>query len=198
MIARCLSALALIALAVPASAQIPTPRMRPDPVNFSQYLSDADFTRFQRGLDAADDEDWIRVREIRDELTDTSARDVLLWRIALGDARASFLELDMALNELDNWPRDSFIRSEAESKIDESGMTAPFIISWFENNPPTTGRGAVQYAEALIETGRVEEGETLLRETWRNEFLPLSVQSETYQPIAIFSPKTITWRGSTI
>ncbi|MAZ92335.1 MAG: transglycosylase [Maricaulis sp.] len=181
MIARCLSALALIALAVPASAQIPTPRMRPDPVNFSQYLSDADFTRFQRGLDAADDEDWMRVREIRDELTDTSARDILLWRIALGDARASFLELDMALNELDNWPRDSFIRSEAESKIDESGMTAPFIITWFENNPPTTGRGAVEYAEALIETGRVEEGEALLRETWRHEFLPLSVQSETYQ-----------------
>lgn len=181
MIARCLSALALCALAVPAFAQVPTPRVRPEPVNFSQYLSDADFERFRRGLDAADDEDWMRVREIREELTDTSARDLLLWRIALGDPRASFLELDMALNELPNWPRDSFIRSEAESKIDESGLSAPFIVSWFEDHPPTTGRGAVSYAEALIETGRVEEGEALLRETWRNEYLPLSVQRETYR-----------------
>jgi soluble lytic murein transglycosylase len=181
MIARCLLALALFSLAVPAFAQTPTPRMRPEPVNFSQYLSDADFTRFRRGLDAADDEDWRRVREIREDLTDTSARDILLWRIALGDPRATFLELDMALSELENWPRDSFIRSEAESKIDESGLTAPFIVSWFEDTPPATGRGAVTYAEALIETGRIEEGEALLRETWRNDYLPLSIQRDTYQ-----------------
>ena len=57
MLARCLSLLALLAFAVPAYAQVPTPRQRPEPVNFSQYLSDADFERFRRGLDAADDED---------------------------------------------------------------------------------------------------------------------------------------------
>jgi soluble lytic murein transglycosylase len=181
MLARCLSLLALLAFAVPAYAQVPTPRQRPEPVNFSQYLSDADFERFRRGLDAADDEDWRRVREIRLDLTDTSARNILLWRIALGDPRATFLELDLALSELDNWPRDSFIRSEAESKINGSGLTAPFIANWFEANPPTTGRGRVAHAEALIEIGRVEEGETLLRNTWRGEFLPLDVQRDTYQ-----------------
>ena len=181
MLARCLSLLALLAFAVPAYAQVPTPRQRPEPVNFSQYLSDADFERFRRGLDAADDEDWRRVREIRLDLTDTSARNILLWRIALGDPRATFLELDLALSELDNWPRDSFIRSEAESKINGSGLTAPFIANWFEANPPTTGRGRVAHAEALIEIGRVEEGETLLRNTWRSEFLPLDVQRDTYQ-----------------
>jgi soluble lytic murein transglycosylase len=181
MLARCLSLLALLAFAVPAYAQVPTPRQRPEPVNFSQYLSDADFERFRRGLDAADDEDWRRVREIRLDLTDTSARNILLWRIALGDPRATFLELDLALSELDNWPRDSFIRSEAESKINGSGLTAPFIANWFEANPPTTGRGRVAHAEALIDTGRVEEGETLLRNTWRGEYLPLDVQRDTYQ-----------------
>jgi soluble lytic murein transglycosylase len=181
MLARCLSLLALLAFAVPAYAQVPTPRQRPEPVNFSQYLSDADFERFRRGLDAADDEDWRRVREIRLDLTDTSARNILLWRIALGDPRATFLELDLALSELDNWPRDSFIRSEAESKINGSGLTAPFIANWFEANPPTTGRGRVAHAEALIDIGRVEEGETLLRNTWRGEFLPLDVQRDTYQ-----------------
>ena len=101
MIARCLSLLALLAITLPAFAQVPTPRQRPEPVNFSQYLSDADFQRFRRGLDAADDEEWDRVRDIRLELTDTSARNILLWRIALGDPRATFLELDLALSELD-------------------------------------------------------------------------------------------------
>ncbi|WP_300542967.1 lytic transglycosylase domain-containing protein [Maricaulis sp.] len=182
MIARCLSVLALLAVAVPAFAdEVPTPRIRPEPVNFSQYLSDADFTRFRRGLDAADDEDWDTVRDIRLDLTDTSARNILLWRIALGDPRSTFLELDLALSELDNWPRDSFIRSEAESKIDDSGLTAPFIVNWFQANPPATGRGKVSYAEALIEVGRVDEGEALLREAWSGDYLPLDAQRDTYQ-----------------
>jgi peptidoglycan lytic transglycosylase len=181
MIARCLAALVLLAVSVPVQAQIPAPRIRPEPLNFSQFLSDADFTRFREGLDAADDEDWDRVRELRLELTDTAARDILLWRIALNDPRSSFLELDLALSELDNWPRDSFIRSEAESKIDGSGLTAPFIVTWFEDNPPTTGRGRVSFAEALIEVGRIVEGETLLRDTWRSGRLASTVQSETYQ-----------------
>jgi soluble lytic murein transglycosylase len=182
MIARCLSVLALLAVAVPAFAdEVPTPRIRPEPVNFSQYLSDADFTRFRRGLDAADDEDWDTVRDIRLDLTDTSARNILLWRIALGDPRSTFLELDLALSELDNWPRDSFIRSEAESKIDDSGLTAPFIVNWFQANPPATGRGKVSYAEALIEVGRVDEGEALLREAWSGDYLPLDAQRDIYQ-----------------
>ena len=181
MIARCVSLLALLVIAQPALAQIPTPRQRPEPVNFSQYLSDADFQRFRRGLDAADDEEWDRVRDIRLDLTDTSARNILLWRVALGDPRASFLELDLALSELDNWPRDSFIRSEAESKIGDSGLTAPFIVNWFDVNGATTGRGRVAYAEALIDVGRTAEGEQMLRDVWRGEFLPLNVQSETYQ-----------------
>ncbi|MDF1769715.1 lytic transglycosylase domain-containing protein [Maricaulis sp.] len=181
MIARCFAALVLLAVSVPAEAQIPTPRIRPEPHNFSQYLSDADFERFREGLDAADDEEWDRVRALRLELTDTAARDILLWRIALNDARASFLELDLALSELDNWPRDSFIRSEAQSKIDGSGLTPPFIVSWFEENPPTTGRGRVSFAEALIAVGRNTEGEDLLRETWRSGRLPSAVQSDTYQ-----------------
>ena len=181
MIARCLSLLALLAITLPAFAQVPTPRQRPEPVNFSQYLSDADFQRFRRGLDAADDEEWDRVRDIRLELTDTSARNILLWRIALGDPRATFLELDLALSELDNWPRDSFIRSEAESKINDSGLTAPFIVNWFDVNGVQTGRGRVSYAEALIDVGRVAEGEQMLRDTWRGEFLPLSVQRDTYR-----------------
>ncbi|MHA6289618.1 lytic transglycosylase domain-containing protein [Maricaulis sp. CAU 1757] len=180
-----LGAVALVAGATPVLAQasetIPTPRMRPEPVNFSQHLSDADFTRFRTGLDAVSDNDWRRVREIRDELTDSTARNILLWLIALNDERASFLELDLALSELANWPRDSYIQAEAEERIGESGLTAPFIVTWFEENPPTTGRGRVAYGEALIATGSSQQGRELIRQAWREDFLPLSIQSETYQ-----------------
>tara|TARA_R110000868_G_scaffold56830_3_gene176067 strand:- start:1939 stop:3975 length:2037 start_codon:yes stop_codon:yes gene_type:complete len=181
MIARCLSALLLIGLALPAQAQAPTPRMRPEPQNYSIYLSDEDFILFRQGLDAANDDDWDRVRDIRLQLSDTAAQSVLLWRTALSDPRATFLELSVALTELDGWPRDSFIRTEAEAKISDSGLSAPFIVGWFESNPPTSGRGKIAYGEAMIANGQVEEGEALIRQTWRENYMSLALQSEVYQ-----------------
>lgn len=181
MIARCVPALLAFAVIAPVEAQIPTPRMRPEPVNFSQHLSDADFNLFRQGLDAAEDEDWSDVRRIRDQLTDPASRNIMLWLISLNDPRATFLELDLALGELQDWPRDSFIRTEAESKISTSGLSAPFIVSWFEDHAPISGRGRIAYAEALIGIGRVDEGETLLRETWRGGRLPLPEQRRVYQ-----------------
>ncbi|WP_412546114.1 transglycosylase SLT domain-containing protein [Maricaulis sp. MIT060901] len=181
MIARCVPALLAFAVIAPVEAQIPTPRMRPEPVNFSQHLSDADFGLFRQGLDAAEDDDWSLVRDVRDQLTDPASRNIMLWLIALNDPRATFLELDLALGELQDWPRDSFIRTEAESKISASGLSAPFIVSWFEDNAPISGRGRVAFAEALIEMSRVDEGESLLRETWRGGRLPLPEQRRVYQ-----------------
>lgn len=181
MIARSLSVLVMLAVMAPAMAQTPTPRMRPAPENHSAYLNDVDFHLFRTGLDAAEDDQWSEVRDVRDRITDPASRALLLWMISLNDPRATFLELDMALRELENWPRDSFIRSEAESKISTSGLSAPFIVSWFENNPPVTGRGRIAHAEALLDMGRVDEGEALLRETWRTGRLPLPEQRRVYR-----------------
>ena len=181
MIARCISAILLFVLTVPAYSQVPFPRVRPEVVNYSAYLSDEDFDLFRRGLDAAEDENWNDVADFRRQLSNTVARNILLWRTALNNERTSFLELDLALTELDNWPRDSAIRNEAESKIRNSGLTAPFIIAWFDANPATTGRGRMALAEALMEDGQAEAGQTLLRETWRTGRLALPVQRRIYR-----------------
>jgi soluble lytic murein transglycosylase len=181
MIARCISAILLFVLTVPAYSQVPSPRVRPEVVNYSEYLSDADFDLFRRGLDAAEDEDWDEVSTLRQQLSNTVARNVLLWRTALNNPRATFLELNLALTELDNWPRDSFIRSEAEAKITDSGLSAPFIIAWFDANPATTGRGRMALAQALMDDGQTEAGESLMRETWRTGRLALPVQRRIYR-----------------
>ncbi len=181
MIARSVTALIMLALVTPAYAQVPTPRQRPAIENHSQYLGDQDFHAFRAGLDAAEDEDFDEVRAIRSQLTDSAARNVLTWLIALNDPRTSFLELDQAMGELEDWPRDNTIRAEAESKISTAGLSAPYIVNWFEANPPSTGRGYVAQAEALIAVGRIDEGEAVLRNTWRTRFLPLTVQRDVYR-----------------
>jgi soluble lytic murein transglycosylase len=179
MIARLLlAALLALAPAAAAAAQIPVPRIRPAPDNHSAYLTDADFNLFRAGLDAAEDEDWDEVRQIRGELTDIAARRILLWRAATSDPRAEFFELDLALRDLAGWPRESFIRREAETKIGDSGLAPAFIVAWFEEHPAVTGPGRIAHAEALLAIDRIEEGEAVLREAWRSNRFALSRQSE--------------------
>ena len=163
-----------------AEAQ-PVPRQRPEPVNHSRYLSDADFVLFRSGLDAADDENWVEVRRIRDQISDSAARDLLLWRMALNDPRTTFFELNMALDTLDNWPRDSFIRSEAESKIATSGLSAAFIQDWFEEHPPMSGMGMIAQAEALLELGLDAEATALIRTAWQSRRFASEHQRDVFR-----------------
>ena len=164
-----------------AWAQAPTPRLKPDVPNHSQILSDADFIAFRRAMRAADDDDWRRVREAMLEIDHPVADKLLLWRIAVSDARAPFSDLDLALDELQGWPRTWSIRREAEWKIKDSGLSSALIVNWFEDRDPITGEGRVALGEALMEIGRVEDGQAQIRQAWREETMRLSFQRDVYQ-----------------
>ncbi|WP_421786435.1 transglycosylase SLT domain-containing protein [Hyphobacterium sp.] len=152
----------------PAGAQFPDPRLRPERPNPSSYLDDQDFLMLERGLEAAEGGDWSDVRDARRRISDPIARQILLWRIATSDEDTSFMELDLALDELAGWPQYEMIRSEAEFKISTSGLSPEFIVNWFEGREPVSGEGKVALGEALRETGRLAEAVPYLRDAWRN------------------------------
>ncbi|WP_420432227.1 transglycosylase SLT domain-containing protein [Hyphobacterium sp.] len=152
----------------PAAAQFPDPRLRPERPNPSRYLDDQDFLMLERGLEAANDGDWGEVRDARRRISDPIARQILLWRIATSDEDTSFMELDLALDELAGWPQHAMIRSEAEFKISTSGLSSDFIINWFDGREPISGEGKVALGEALRNVGRLSEAVPYLRDAWRN------------------------------
>ena len=175
------AALFLLALSLPlsaATAQTPAPRLKPPVPNHSILLSDADFTAFRRGMRAADDDDWDDVRAAIITLDNPVADHVLLWRIAVSDARAPFSDLDRAIDELDGWPRQASIRREAEWKIEDSGLSPALIVAWFEDREPVTGEGRIALGESLIALGREDEGAEQIRTAWRTQSLRLSNQRD--------------------
>ncbi|MFW5661877.1 MAG: lytic transglycosylase domain-containing protein [Oceanicaulis sp.] len=172
-------AAALLTSAAPmALADTPVPRLKPDAPNFSEVLNDRDFAAFRRAMRAADEDDWEAVRSARADISDPVADKILLWRIATSDPRTSFAELDLAVDQLDGWPREWAIRREAEWKIEDSALSDAEIVAWFEDHDPVTGEGRVAYGEALIDIGRVDEGRAQIRQAWRSESMRLSSQSE--------------------
>ena len=161
-----------------AHAQTPIPRLKPEVPNHSSFLTDSDFRSLRIGLQAADDDDWQRVRDMRLRLSDPAAANLLLWRIALSDDDAAFSELDLALDTLNDWPQIWRVQREAEWKIAESGLSAALIDRWFQNRTPMTGEGHVAWGEALLELGQTERGHEKILYAWRNEDLQLSNQAD--------------------
>ena len=175
------AALLMLALALPVSAadaQTPSPRLKPPVPNHSLLLDDADFTAFRHGMRDADDDDWDAVRQAILTIDNPVADNILLWRVAVSDARAPFSDLDRAIDELEGWPRHDSIRREAEWKIEDSGLSPALIAAWFEDREPVTGEGRVALGEALIELGRAEEGAEQIRTAWRTQTLRLSNQNQ--------------------
>lgn len=166
-------------IAIPfADAQFPDPRLRPDRPNPSRYLDDQDFLMLERGLEAAEDGDWRDVRDARRRISDPVASRILLWRIATSDENATFMELDLALDELDGWPQYAMIRSEAEFKISTSGLSSEFIVNWFAGRDPVSGEGKVALGAALRDMGRLAEATSYIRDAWRHHTFRLYRQRE--------------------
>lgn len=180
----CTTLVSLVFLAVHTAAEThaqPVPRLKPDVPNHSTILSDAEFDIFREAMRAADNDDWNEVRQARFELEHPVANQILLWRLAVSDARAPFSDLDLALDTLPDWPRQWSMRREAEWKIEDSGLSSALIVDWFEDREPVTGEGRVAYGEALLDLGRLEEGQDALRTAWRTQTMRLSNQREVYR-----------------
>ncbi len=176
------SALVLLSSVGAAHADEPTPpKAKPERPTISELLTPADERRLRRGLRLAERGGWDEVRDIAEDITDPTAQRILLWRAAQSDYRASFGQLAEALEGLNNWPRSYAIRDEAEAKLFDSNYSASYIIDWFDKYPPVSGEGRIALAGAYLDAGRTEEGEELLKDTWRNYTLPQRVQSTVAQ-----------------
>ena len=64
-----------------------------------------------------------------------------------------------------NWPAKKFFRKKMELFID-SNLNNKKIIQFFEENPPLTTKGAVNYVDALRKENGLENVKDIARKTW--------------------------------
>lgn len=64
-----------------------------------------------------------------------------------------------------DWPEAARLQARAEELLDES-LPASEILAFFADRAPRTRLGRLRLAQALLASGRVEEGRAALRRTW--------------------------------
>ncbi len=111
---------------------------------------------------------------------------MLLWRLAVTDRDASFFELKDAVETLKTWPRHNRMRIEAEKKIADSGLEPEFIIKFFDEWPPLTGKGKLAFAHALHAGNFSTETQAQIRSAWRNNDLTRDEEQEILKTFGAF------------
>jgi soluble lytic murein transglycosylase len=147
---------------IPDSPVGPRERGKPGP----PVLTPADHVLFTRADDAAIHLDWGSARALAAQGSDKTARDIMEWRYALDDhGDANFEQIAAVLTAHPDWPRRDALLARAEKTM-PVGMAPRTIVDWFGAHPPVTGYGQVRLGEALVATGKRDEGIALIRKGW--------------------------------
>lgn len=166
---------AIMLIAGPVAASPSAPSLKPA-LNFTSKVVDkSEYERISKALDAADAGRWFEVRQAIPRIRDEDASRLLRWRIATNAAsNASFSELNSALEDLQDWPKYSIIRSEAERAMSGASLSNQNKSAWLKKYPPLTGEGKLELANVLRSEGELKKSDALLREIWRSHSLSKS------------------------
>ena len=114
------------------------------------------------------DEDWAQAPELA-RAAGPLTLDVVTW-LQLRDGDADFQTYKAFIGANDTWPGLERLREESELAIGPT-ESAEDVVAWFGDARPQTGEGAVKLARALIELGREDAADAMLRDVWINERL---------------------------
>ena len=164
-----------------ASAAVPSPRLKPTPVNTSQHLSDEDAKWFRSGLSSAKNRDWAKVRRIQGHIKDQTAIDVLNWISAARDPRVSLPQMTYMVQKLGDWPLMTGLTAKGESMVFDTKMPARETLAWFQGRTPVSGEGRAALARAYYKVGDPLKGDKWLRLAWRESKLTRDRQKDLYR-----------------
>ncbi|EPX77284.1 lytic transglycosylase domain-containing protein [Litoreibacter arenae] len=119
-----------------------------------------------QAVNAAGARDWDRVREVRAELSDAVARDVIDW-MRLRGRQGSFQECTDFLERNGDWPGLPLLRLRCEYSIPKVGASADTVLDFFSTTIPQTGTGSLRLIEALKAKGRQDEAKQEARRAWQ-------------------------------
>ncbi len=128
--------------------------------------------------------------------------DIVTWhrlRAGVGE----FSEYTGFLARRADWPGLPLLKKQGEAKI-PTGLDATSVISYFGDQPPETGGGALALAGALIFAGDIKQGEAVIVTAWRNLWLSKSDHDAfiaSYGPVLVNHHRArqdmLLWRGLT-
>ena len=132
----------------------------------ARTLGAGDLDLYSKAFTAGNRGDWTAARSLADQGRDRVARLVITWRYLLDpNGGASFGEISSFLRDHPEWPLRETLFARAEHAIAQT-MAPGAVLSWFGDRKPITGIGKVRLGEALIATGKRDDGRNLIRDAW--------------------------------
>lgn len=183
---------------------IPLPKLKPEPPDLSVYISNHDAMLLRRGLSAAARGDWSTLRRAKDDINDTTARDILFWVRAARDPNVPTDWLTYVTHNLRDWPRMVSIQAKAETRLLNQPLSPRDTVRWFEGLEPVSGEGRAALAKALFRLGDRTNGDKWLKKAWREARLTRDTQRDLFQAYrSHFTPADhaaradhLIWQGS--
>lgn len=120
----------------------------------------------QRALSAAESGRWAAAEALARGTGSAELIDYLLWlRLRDERATASIAEYASFLAEHADWPALGPLRARAEAVLADE-VDDGRVLAFFASAEPTTGKGRVRLATALLATGHERRATELLRRSW--------------------------------
>ncbi|PTX57535.1 soluble lytic murein transglycosylase [Litoreibacter ponti] len=108
--------------------------------------------------------DWQSVDDLRPDIENQAARDVIGW-MRLRGRQGDFEECRDFLARNGDWPGLPLLRLRCEYTIPRDGAAAP-VLAFFGETLPQTGTGSLRLAAARKDTGRTGEATAEARRAW--------------------------------
>jgi soluble lytic murein transglycosylase len=152
-----------VRMMAPIQDRVPMPVAKPA---FSSGNANSGERALLQQAFAAVGHDWNRARLLAAEAGNPIGRLIIEWRYVLDESSgANFETINAFLNEHPGWPRRDALAIRAEKSM-PADLDPKTVISWYANRSPRSGTGIIRLGEALIATGRRDEGAALIRKAW--------------------------------
>lgn len=120
----------------------------------------------QRALSAAESGRWAAAEALARSIGSPELTDYLLWlRLRDERATAAIAEYASFLAEHADWPGLGPLRARAEAVLADKADDRT-VLAFFASAEPTTGKGRVRLAKALLAAGHERRAIELLRRSW--------------------------------
>ncbi|MEQ1752663.1 MAG: lytic transglycosylase domain-containing protein [Micropepsaceae bacterium] len=133
----------------------------------TQYLSASDLALLGSAFDAADRKQWDSARQIASQISNPSARDLVLWRaFVTKDNGAPFADINRFLGTHRDWPNQRGLQARAEEAMPAETMQPGEVIDWFQGRDPVSGEGMLKLGDAYLRKGQDSNARNWIRKGW--------------------------------
>ena len=156
-----------ISFLIPKSKPLVAKKRKTTVKTQSKYYSQRDYNIAKKSVQAMQKSQWSTALSLSKKAKDKSIYNFIQWRHLLTTGnQASFYDYMLFIKNNENYPRISRIKYLAEHKLSTDRISPKKIIDWFGLDKPLSGFGKLILGESYIQTGKTEEGISLIKEGW--------------------------------